>query len=206
MKVLHYYGLILLMFITVLIISFKSEGQSNNSWTLAKSVKWYNSKDWLNGLQLMPHFSTDKQEFANQYHANKKWWDEAFAFLKRSDLETLKPGRYAIDGENVFATVSVGPTKDLDQTKWESHRIYLDIHYVIKGKEKIGIAPVSSAKVIQAYDSTKDIAFYTSEGKYYTSSPNSFFIVSPEDAHRPGVKVDDYEVIKKIVIKIRKAK
>ena len=167
--------------------------------------KWYNKQEWLNGLKLVPHKSVNIDEFARQYAARKAWWDKAFAYLKETDLTNLKPGKYPIDGDNVFATVTEGPTKELDSTKWEAHRIYQDIHYVIKGREKIGITPVSSATVIQEYDNSKDIAFYSSKGKFYESDPAKFFIAFPGDAHRPGVKTEGYDTIKKIVIKIRKS-
>lgn len=204
MRIVPYPVFLMMILFSLVASTTKSQAQEDNR-SVKKINKWYNSHEWLNGLQLEPHKSVNKDEFAKQYQLKKVWWDKAFAYLKETDLTNLKPGKYLIDGENVFATVTEGPTKDIDKTKWESHRNYQDIHYVIKGKEKIGIAPVSSATVIQAYDSTKDIAFYTAKGKYYTSSLSKFFIVFPEDAHRPGIKTDGYEDIKKIVIKVRKA-
>jgi beta-galactosidase beta subunit len=48
----------------------------------------------------------------------------------------------------------------------KSHRNYIDLHYVIKGKEKIGVAPVTSAMVTKPYDATKDITNYTANGTY----------------------------------------
>ena len=184
---------------------YKNTGiQSDSVWTRKKAAAWFNGHDWLNGLQLKPHKSIDQQEFAKQYHNNKEKWDKAFSFLKENDLASLKLGKIQIDGENVYATVTEGPTKDFDKTIWESHRNYNDIHYVIKGKEKIGVAPVSLATVTKEYDSTKDLANYTAKGKYYITNPGTFFIIFPEDAHRPGIKVEGYNVEKKIVIKIRK--
>ena len=167
--------------------------------------KWFNEKSWINGLQLSPHKSVNREEFARQYAAKKKWWDTAFAYLKETDLVNLRPGRYQILGDDVFALVTEGPTKDLDKTRWEAHKIYQDIHYVITGKEKIGITPVSSATVTQEYDPAKDIGFYSSKGKYYESDPGKFFIAFPADAHRPGVKARGHDSVKKVVIKIRKA-
>ena len=35
-------------------------------------------------LQLKPHRSINNEEFANQYHTDKLWWDKAFAFLKEN--------------------------------------------------------------------------------------------------------------------------
>lgn len=157
----------------------------------------------MNAQHLNPHASIDKMEFAKQYHAHKSWWDEAFAYLNETDLTGLKPGRYPIDGDNVYATVTEAPLKDLDKSMWEAHRNYNDIHLMINGKEKIGIAPFSAASVVTAYDPAKDIGFYTAEGRYYTGDPETYFIVFPKDAHRPGLKIKDNDVVKKIVIKVR---
>lgn len=180
--------------------------QMETTWAKKKAVKWYKSHEWLNGLQLKPDNSIDQQEFSKQYHSNKVWWDKAFAFIKEKNLADLKPGRYPISEDNVYAIVSEGTTRDYDSTMWEAHRDYADIHYVIKGKEKIGIATVSSARITKDYDSTKDIGFYTTHGQFFIADPSTFFIVFPKNTHFPGINVDGPHVVKKLVIKIRTVK
>ena len=195
--------LVVVMFFTGL--PYMGAVAQGNQMTTKEINKWYKEKSWLNGLKRSPHKSINKVEFARQYQANKMWWDKAFAYLRETDLAKLQPGRYAIDGENVFAIVSEGLTKELDKTMWEAHKNYQDIHFVINGKEKIGITPVASASITKEYDVSKDIAFYTSEGKYYLSDTNNFFIAFTEDAHRPGVKAEGSDTVKKVVIKVRKS-
>lgn len=180
-----------------------SSGQAANQ-SEKEANEWYEKQEWLNGLQRAPHQPLNKQEFARQYQANKAAWDKAFAYLKETDLVNLRAGKYAIDGEDVYALVSEGATKELGKTKWEGHKNYHDIHFVITGKEKIGITPVQGATILKEYDPAKDIAFYESEGKYFVSDPANFFIVLAGDAHRPGVKADGADSVKKVVIKIRK--
>jgi biofilm protein TabA len=172
-------------------------------WTQAKAKKWLKSNEWKNGLKLRPHPSINIVTFAKQYHKNQAEWDKAFAFLRDSDLEKMKPGKYTIDGTDVYATITEGPEKTFEQSAWESHRKYTDLQYVIKGKEKMGIALVSGAVVTQAYDDKADIAHYTSEGQFYTGDPTVFFLFFPSDAHRPNIHVDGYDVVKKVVIKIK---
>lgn len=177
----------------------------DTSWTKAKAAKWFNSKTWLNGLKLKPHPSIDQLEFAKQYAGNKSRWDKAFAYLKATDLATIKAGHYQIEGEDVYANVTEAPSKDFDKTQYEAHQQYTDIHMMISGKEKIGVAQVSAATVKTPYDNTKDIGFYNVEGKIYVADPNTFFIFFPGNAHRPGIKVDGENVVRKIVIKIKSA-
>lgn len=189
------------LFATFLLIN----AQSSNDWTKHKAKKWFNKKEWLGGLQLQPSKTVDKIEFARQYHLNKKYWDEAFAYLKNTDLNTLAKGKYPIDGDNVFASVTTDSTKNFEKTNWESHRKYIDIQYVITGEEKIGAYPVSKATVTKPYDEKKDAANYSADGKLYLAKPGTFFIFFPSDAHRPNITTGGNKVDKKIVIKVRTA-
>ncbi len=154
--------------------------------------------------KLKPHISINKVEFAREYHAHKSWWDKAFAYIKNTDLASLAPGDHPIVGEDVFARVTEGPLKKIDSSKWEAHKNYIDIHYVITGREKIGIGHLSSATIVTPYNSIRDISFYEGKGKYYIAEPGTFFIAFPKDIHRPGLEVDQKETEKKLVIKIRR--
>ena len=179
--------------------------QNTNEWTKNKSKKWFKEKEWLGGLELKPHKTVDVQEFARQYHLNKSYWDKAFAFLKNTDLNKIAKGKYPIDGENVYASVTADSSKNFDKTNWESHRKYIDIQYVINGEEKIGVYPVSKATVTKEYDDKKDAANYSADGKLYSATPGTFFIFFPSDAHRPNITPGGNKVVKKIVIKVRVA-
>jgi len=169
-----------------------------------ENENWFAKQEWLGGLKLQPHSSVDVQEFARQYHANKKYWDEAFAFLKNHDLSKLAPGKYPIDGDNVYATVTNDPTKDFDVSKWESHKKYTDLQYVISGEEKIGVDPgAKGLTVTEPYNEEKDVAHYTGPGKIYDAKPGTFFLFFPGTAHRPNITTGGNQPDKKIVIKIK---
>ncbi len=159
----------------------------------------------LTGAGLHPHETINKTEFTKQYEINKAYWDEAFSFLKNSDLKRLPAGRYAIDSNNVFAFITENATKSPDSAKWESHRLYVDLHLVIDGEEKIGVADTSTLAVTMPYDPSKDLANYIGEGKFYRAEPGTFFLFFPADAHRPNVTTGGNKPDKKIVIKIRYA-
>ncbi|HTE10761.1 MAG TPA: YhcH/YjgK/YiaL family protein [Chitinophagaceae bacterium] len=153
-------------------------------------------------IELKPHSSINKEAFARQYNKDKTWWDEAFAYLKETDLTALKPGKFSIDGDNVMVTVTEGTPRLMDTTKWESHLLYSDIHYVISGKEKIGITAISSVTVAGAYNPVRDLIYYTGKGKYYLAEPGTFYVFFPQDAHRPNLQAENY-TDKKIVIKVK---
>ncbi len=190
----------------LLLISMNSAAQTTaKGWTKQQTKKWFKKKEWLGGLQLQPHKTINKFEFARQYELNKIYWDKAFTFLKEHDLQTLANGSYPIDGENVFATVTQNPTKNFDSTQWESHQKYVDLQYVISGEEKMGVYPMTKLKISKPYDASKDIANYSGEGKIYNAMPDAFFLFFPSDAHRPNITPGGNIADKKIIIKIRYA-
>jgi len=171
-----------------------------------ENEKWFKKQEWLGGLKLQPHSSVDVQEFARQYHTNKKYFDEAFAFLKNHDLTKLAPGKYPIDGENVYASVTNDPTKDFDVSKWESHKKYTDLQYVISGEEKIGVDPgAKGLAVTEPYNEEDDVAHYIGPGKIFDAKPGTFFLFFPGTAHRPNITTGGNKPDLKIVIKIKSA-
>ena len=185
-----------------------ADGQSvkREDWTTKNAKTWLETGDWKSGLTLKAHPSINAQEFAFQYHKNKELWDKAFAFLKNNKLDTLAPGKYVIDGDNLFVSVTEGPTKDLEAARWEAHKKYIDIQYIIVGKEKMGVMPVDKASIVNNFDDVKDIGFYTAEEKdavYHEATPEAFLIFFPDDAHRPGIKIEGTDSNKKLVVKIK---
>lgn len=170
-----------------------------------KAQGWVNHGSWRKGLPEKPHSSINAVEFFTQYHQHQVWWDRAFAFMKRKDLATLPVGKYPIDGDHVFATISDYAPKDTSEIKWEAHRNYADIQFLIKGKEQIGLASAASLKEIVPYNTEKDAANYSGPGKYYVARPGTFFIFFPGQAHRPNLKTDDTDtaMVRKVVIKMR---
>jgi len=202
-------NLVILFFVAVLLNgSLVAQTSNDKKMSMKKAKEWVDSRAWANGLNLKVHESADAQEFAFQYQKNKSFWDAAFVYLKNTDLETLAPGRYNILENNVYVIISEGAPKAFEDAKWESHRNYIDIQYVIRGKEKMGIAPIAKAKITEEYNDAKDVAFHSvpeNDGKYNIAGPGTFLIFFTGDAHRPGIKVDGSDTVKKAVIKIRTA-
>ena len=193
----------------ILIVMATLSGCAGNSdpstWSAQKTDKWFEKGDWLNGWQVKPDQSINRKAFAISYFRNKERWDKAFIFLKSSDLTGLELKRYDIDGDNLYAPVSEYLTKNEEDARYEAHQKYIDIQYVVSGKELIGVAPVSQKKdVLEAYDSTKDIEFLTvTGGENRPALPDKFFIFFPDDAHRPGLKDGENSPVRKVVVKVK---
>lgn len=123
--------------------------------------------------------SVDKLESAKQDTANQAAWDEAFVYFRGTNLDQLTPGKYPVDGENVFAAMTDNPTKEFDKTNWESHRKYIDMQYVVQGAEKIRVVPMDKAIGIKPYDEARDVANYSADDKLYEAKPGTLYIFSP---------------------------
>ena len=176
-----------------------------STWSSKQVDKWFKKGEWSEGWTVTPDASINKKEFAILYFKNKERWAKAFKFLKSNDLTKLELKRYDIDGDNLFATVSEYQSKNEESAKFEAHRKYIDIQYVISGKEIMNLAPISTLKdVLTPYDAVKDIEFITvSKVVNYKASPSNFFIFFPDDAHRPGLKDGSNSPVRKIVIKVK---
>jgi biofilm protein TabA len=195
----------ILFLLALMVLPATAQNQTATPLSKHEVKKWFKKKEWLNGAPLQPHASINKKELARQYQLNKVYWDKAFTFLKEQNLQTIAKGKYPIDGDNVFASVTEDPSKDFEKTNWESHRKYIDVQCIITGDEKMGVWPVKDAAVIKEYDDKKDVANYTAEGKFYIGNAGTFFIFFPTDAHRPNITPGGNKVVKKLVIKIRYA-
>src|SRR3569833_3591924 len=188
-----------LSLLIVCVTQFTLTAQTNK--VPAKTIdRWVAKKDWAKGLTLNLHASVNKDSFYIAYHRNPELWDAAFAFLRTKGLDTLSPGKYAIIGDAVFASVTEADTHKPEEVKWESHSEYIDLQYIISGKELIGVADTAGAKIVKPY--TPDVINYEIEVTYYTAGQGEFFLFFPNNAHRPTIKVPGYNRDKKIVIKI----
>ena len=140
--------------IMVLISFFGLTGSKNDSdpatWSNKKIDNWFAKKEWSGGWTVTPDASINKREFAVYYFRNTARWEKAFKFLKNNDLAKLELKRYDIDGDDLFATVSEYMSKNEETTKFEAHRKYIDIQYVISGKEIMNIAPLKPVKCFNA--------------------------------------------------------
>lgn len=193
-------AILLSVFSFCLLMHFAVNAQQNPVPSKAEVEKWFSSRAWSKGLKLKPHRTVNATEFYQQYHLIQKAWDTAFAFLRGQDLHALAAGKYNLMGDSVFATITEAATKDKDSVLWESHKKYIDLQFVAEGKEQIGVADASKAKVIKPY--TVDAMNYDTEGTFYISSPDTFFLFFPNDAHRPSIKTPGADRVKKVVIKI----
>ncbi len=109
--------------------------------------------------------------------------------------------RYAIDGDLIYAMVQEYDSKPKTEGFWESHRKYLDVQYVASGVEHMGYAPTSNLAA-GAYQEENDFIRLEGDGEFFLLREGFFCILAPQDAHMPGMAVDQTQPVKKVVIKV----
>ena len=117
----------------------------------------------------------------------------------------VEPGVYELSSR-VKAIVSEYTTKEVKDNGYEAHRQYIDIQYLISGKEKIKCLPLEYLKEKKAYSAENDAAFYEENGVKPSDLllDNGFFaLFFPQDAHMPQLSVGNPESVKKVVIKVK---
>lgn len=125
----------------------------------------------------------------------------AFEYLKSTDFSEYQEGKYPIDGNDIFASISDYITKSSGQL--EGHREYIDIQYIISGQEKIGVAKLNNQTESIPYSNERDIAFFEGDYETITLKEGMFAIFFPDDLHLPCLKCDEPSAVKKVVVKVR---
>ena len=145
----------------------------------------------------------DKIENSPLYQGLRKRIDRAFEYIRETDLKNINPGKYEIDGEDIFALISEYKTKAESEGKLEAHRKYLDVQYVIEGEELMGYAPLGDQIILEPYKEENDIIFFKGNKSFVKVSSGMFAIFFPEDVHMPGISTGKISEVKKLVIKVR---
>ncbi len=89
---------------------------------------------------------------------------------------------------------------------YEAHKKHLDIHYVIKGSERIKWSPINDMLANTQYDEENDAIFYEHPITHVSEAllgDGIFAVMFPQDGHSCQYFVDKCEIIKKIVIKVK---
>lgn len=130
-------------------------------------------------------------------------WDEIHSFIRGLN-EFSEAGRYVIDEDDVYAGIDVYTTKKLEDARFEAHKKYVDIQFLLKGHEQIGYSDIEGLIIDQPYIDERDVMFFEKPDEYsmIDLKPGYFALFMPEDAHMPCVN-DANEEVKKVVIKIK---
>ena len=143
-------------------------------------------------------------ENRQQYYPCHKAFPAAFDFIAQAVEKNLTPGKYEIDGTDVFAIVQEYTTKPQSE-EFEAHREYIDIQYIVSGAESMECAELKNCSVVTPYDAAKDCGMYICTGvsALMHFDAGTFAVFFPRDAHKPGFMLNTPGAVKKIIVKVR---
>jgi YhcH/YjgK/YiaL family protein len=179
--------------------------ENPSGWEDPEVNNWFINREWAQGWERLPDHSLNSRKLAEQYYLAPKRWQTAFNLLKTCVFSNLEPGRYEVDGSNLYFVINHYFPQEKEQVRFEAHHDYIDIQYVFEGEEYMGLGLIENSTEMIAYDPEKDIAFFeVSDPVYNKATTERFFIFFPGELHQPGVKTDQNQMVKKIVIKVKK--
>lgn len=138
----------------------------------------------------------------NLYSNNKKIHHALCMLVEKSESMLLDTSTDDIKFLKILSS-----TKPLNQCSFESHKRYIDIHYILTGFEKISITSIDNLSPKTKYNEKDDIILYRENTDCHISSiclsPGMFIVCFPSEAHRVGEEYHYATEVEKFVVKIR---
>ncbi len=131
---------------------------------------------------------------------------KALTFLHQQDLRGLADGKVEIDGDRVLAIVQRYETIAIRVPKFEYHRKYIDIQFIVYGEEIIGWTPAERMTIVEPYNADKDICFGEDRAGKWTPvhlQAGQLAVLWPEDGHAPKISPGVPASVMKIVMKVK---
>ena len=161
----------------------------------------------------------DALNILRDYFMNKRG-PRAYALMKKKEMQaavaadstgTLKdtlpaPGTpVLLKKDLVYASVQRYDTVPAGALPFESHRNYIDLHYLVSGQEAVFCCSRENLRDPGAYDEKKDCETSLSAENSFRIPlrTKDFLILFPGEAHRPKCSLDIDSPVCKIVVKIR---
>lgn len=130
---------------------------------------------------------------------------QALTLAVAANPQEKTPGRYALQGDNIFMNVMQFATQSPEQKKAELHQQYIDIQVLLSGEERILFGMTDSARQREEMHVEDDyqLCSQIADEQAIVLKPGRFVIFMPREPHKPGCVVQAPMDIKKVVIKVR---
>lgn len=142
-----------------------------------------------------------------KYHENctnsMEVLEKCLQYILKNDLHSINPGLHKIDSDKLYFNIIETETSPAEKRFWEAHKKYIDVHYIIKGKERIALNYTDNLKAGEYKPDDDFLPLEGNEKFSVTLEEGDFLLCSPEDAHMTLIAVDKPELIKKAVFKVK---
>ena len=146
----------------------------------------------------------DRIDNLETYKALSRDVYEGLQLIKSLDPD-ISLGIYPIN-DRLLLKVMEYSTGEECKVGYEAHKNHLDIHYVLRGNERIKWSPINDMAIKTPYDAENDAIFYEQPIAHVSEvllGDGVFAIMFSQDGHACTYYVDKCETIKKIVIKVK---
>lgn len=142
----------------------------------------------------------DKLTRAGDYRGLHPRLDRALALLRPDFLESLGDEPVSLEGEALYVTRFCYETLPREETFFEAHRRYLDIHVMLCGQERVELAAPENLRLFEQQGD-----FWGLRGEAEQSlllRPGDFLVAFPGDAHRIKIAAPAPATVSKAVFKV----
>jgi len=125
--------------------------------------------------------------------------------IQSLNINELTVGKYEVD-EMFYYTVQKYETKHSELCKFESHRKYVDIQFIVQGEELMEVAHKATLKKETLYDEENDVEFWEKPefAMQIVLKKDGYIVLYPENAHKGCISLgDEPTCVKKVVGKIK---
>ena len=144
-----------------------------------------------------------KRQHLARYLGQCESLDTAIRHLLSTDLAQLSKGRNEIDGDQVFVNRFDYQTMPPEQAIWEGHAKYADMHVLLSGHEKIGVANAAALKMVAQKPEEDFIGYEGDVEVWFPMTTEDILIVYPEDVHKVKVVDGDSSLVAKACYKFK---
>ena len=144
-----------------------------------------------------------KNDTARDYLGIHPNLDLALERINEDFFATLGTERVDIIPGEVWCTKFTYDTIGDEESFFEAHEKFLDIHIMLSGSERVEVSSPAALEVFRS-EPENDFWGYQGEGRVkHVLSPGEFLCVWPDDAHKIKMMLGEPETVTKAVFKIK---
>ena len=143
----------------------------------------------------------DKIENLKNYAQVNPLFPKVVEFIEQHDLNALEPGKYEIEGKDLFVNIQMAKGRTPEAAVIETHNKMIDIQIPLSDAETFGYTQ-RDLLPDAAYNAEKDITKIPdlAADSYVTCMPGMMVIFFPQDGHAPCIA--GVPEIKKAIFKV----
>ena len=145
----------------------------------------------------------DRLERAPLYFGAHPGFRAAFEWLGAHAATAEAGGAIPVAGDRVVARPARYVPHPFDPERFEHHRRFLDVQFVVEGEETVFVGDAAEMRRVGAFDEEADVGFLAGAGEPVRLRAGEFLVLWPHEAHQPGVAPGpDAAGVRKVVVKV----